>query len=197
MWGGGRGTPFIAGRNLLHSFCCFQLSLFTRCFLVQSLPQLVMPWLRLWSSSTKDEERDKFNSDYGHRKVKPESDDHNSRVTTHIAWTRSSASDSSRNVFTEPQTILAAVVLTTAVLGLRRVYKNYFKRVPEANKIKEAWLGKRSIFGRVTSVGDGDNFRLYHTPGGRLGGWGWLPGRRVPKDKSELRHNTVRQASML
>jgi hypothetical protein len=43
----------------------------------------------------------------------------------------------------------------------------------------------------VTSVGDGDNFRIYHTPGGRLAGWGWLPGRRIPMDKKELKDQTV------
>lgn len=37
------------------------------------------------------------------------------------------------------------------------------------------------MFGQATSVGDGDNFRLYHTPGGRLLGWGWMPGRKVPQ----------------
>jgi len=36
------------------------------------------------------------------------------------------------------------------------------------------------MFGTATSVGDGDNFRFYHTPGGRLLGWGWMPGRKVP-----------------
>lgn len=107
------------------------------------------------------------------------------------AWATSASESSSSNVFTEPQTIVAAVVLTAGTLVTLRIYKNYFKRVPEATKIKEAWLGKRSIFGRVTSVGDGDNFRLFHTPGGRLTGWGWL--RRVPVKKAALRSNTVRR----
>jgi len=43
----------------------------------------------------------------------------------------------------------------------------------------------------VTSVGDADNFRLFHTPGGRLTGWGWLPGRRVHDDKKWLKDKTV------
>jgi hypothetical protein len=46
----------------------------------------------------------------------------------------------------------------------------------------------------VTSVGDGDNFRIFHTPGGRLAGWGWLLWKRVPRGKKELRDNTVRNA---
>jgi hypothetical protein len=40
-------------------------------------------------------------------------------------------------------------------------------------------------------VGDGDNFRVFHTPGGRLAGWGWLPWRRVPKEKKDLKNKTV------
>lgn len=41
-------------------------------------------------------------------------------------------------------------------------------------------------------MGDGDNFRLYHTPGGKLTGWGWLPWKKVPTLKKELRDKTVR-----
>ncbi|RMZ78091.1 hypothetical protein DV737_g4024, partial [Chaetothyriales sp. CBS 132003] len=96
-----------------------------------------------------------------------------------------------RNVFAEPQTMLAAVALSAAFLGGRRVYINYFRRVAEAKDINGAWLQKRSLLGTVTSVGDGDNFRMYHTPGGRLAGWGWLPGRRVPKEKGQLKRKTI------
>ncbi|RMZ87621.1 hypothetical protein DV736_g5152, partial [Chaetothyriales sp. CBS 134916] len=89
------------------------------------------------------------------------------------------------------ETILAAVALSAAFLGARRVYVNYFRRVPEARDISRAWLQKRSLLGTVTSVGDGDNFRVYHTPGGRLVGWGWLPGRRVPTEKAQLKRKTI------
>lgn len=51
------------------------------------------------------------------------------------------------------------------------------------------------MFGTVTSVGDADNFRLFHTPGGRLTGWGWLPGRQVPTEKGQLVGKTVRLLS--
>ncbi len=34
------------------------------------------------------------------------------------------------------------------------------------------------------SVGDADNFRLFHTPGGRLLGWGWL--RQIPEARKDL-----------
>ena len=44
----------------------------------------------------------------------------------------------------------------------------------------------------VTAVGDGDNFRLYHTPGGRLVGWGWFPGRCVADyDRKRLKDQTI------
>lgn len=41
-------------------------------------------------------------------------------------------------------------------------------------------------------MGDGDNFRLFHTPGGRLTGWEWMPGRKVPTKREELKDRTVR-----
>ena len=37
---------------------------------------------------------------------------------------------------------------------------------------------RKYLYGKVTSVGDGDNFLFFHTPGGVLGGWHWL--RKVP-----------------
>jgi hypothetical protein len=70
-----------------------------------------------------------------------------------------------------------------------RVYKGYLRRIPNAERIPSTFLHKRSIFGRVTSVGDGDNFHVFHTPGGRLSGWGWA--RRVPAKKTDLRGQTV------
>lgn len=41
----------------------------------------------------------------------------------------------------------------------------------------------------MTRVGDADNFHLFHTPGGRLWGWGWF--RNVPEKKPELKNNTI------
>ena len=41
-------------------------------------------------------------------------------------------------------------------------------------------------------MGDGDGFRLFHMPGGRLGGWGRLPWRKVPERRAGLKDNTVR-----
>jgi hypothetical protein len=93
--------------------------------------------------------------------------------------------------FSQPQTVVATVVLTSVSLGFFTFYRKFLRRIPQAANINPDWLRKRSLVGKVTSVGDGDNFRIWHTPGGRLAGWGWLPGRRVPTDKKELKNQTV------
>lgn len=77
----------------------------------------------------------------------------------------------------EPYLIASAVfgVATTAVL----FYRKNLRRIPSAAYLTPNMLkGKRTLKGRVTSVGDSDNFRFYHTPGGIWAGWGWL--RHVP-----------------
>jgi endonuclease YncB( thermonuclease family) len=81
-------------------------------------------------------------------------------------------------------------VIVAAVLTGRKLYRTYLRRIPGAMKISEGFFRKRSLLGRVTSVGDGDGCRLFHTPGGRLAGWGWLPGRRIPTGKA-LKDQTV------
>jgi len=94
------------------------------------------------------------------------------------------------HAFLEPQTLIPTIVLTTACLGAYKFYSSYLRRLPAAGSIGPGYLRKRSVFGKVTSVGDGDNFRIYHTPGGWIAGWGWL--RSVPTDKKSLKSNTVR-----
>lgn len=124
-----------------------------------------MPW---WSWSTNDDKD----------KRKP------------VKWTDSlNATDWSH--YTDPRNVIPVVLLTATVLGSYTFYRSYLRRIPQANLIQPAFWRKRSLFGEVTSVGDGDNFRLFHTPGGRLGGWGWVPGRRVPEERKELKDKTV------
>lgn len=94
--------------------------------------------------------------------------------------------------FTEARTLVSTVLLTSGILFAVRFHRHYLRRVPDAPSISPSWLRRRSVFGRVTSVGDGDNFRIYHTPGGRLAGWGWLPWKKVPIAKKDLKDNTVR-----
>ncbi|RPB27164.1 SNase-domain-containing protein [Terfezia boudieri ATCC MYA-4762] len=93
--------------------------------------------------------------------------------------------------YLHPRVLVPASVLAACSLGLIYVYRAYVRRIPESSQIYPSFFRKRSLFGKVTSVGDGDNFRLYHTPGGRLLGWGWFPGRKVPTDPKELRQRTV------
>jgi len=85
----------------------------------------------------------------------------------------------------------AAVLLlgATGSLVSLRVYKTYLRRIPTAERIPSNFLRSRTIFGRVTSVGDGDNFHVFHTPGGRFSGWGWA--RKVPSTRQELSGKTI------
>lgn len=93
--------------------------------------------------------------------------------------------------YTQPQTIFATAVLTSSLIGFHRIYRTFLRRIPIASSIQQSYFRKRSILGKVTSIGDGDNFRIYHTPGGWLAGWGWLPWRRVPTEKKALKDQTI------
>lgn len=96
--------------------------------------------------------------------------------------------------FTEPRTLISSLVLTSGILVAIRFQRRFLRRFPDAPSISPSWLRRRTVFGKVTSVGDGDNFRIYHTPGGRLAGWGWLPWKKVPTNKKELKDQTVSHA---
>lgn len=94
--------------------------------------------------------------------------------------------------FTEYRTLVSTLLLTSGILLGVRFHRSYLRRIPDAPSISPSFLRRRTIFGKVTSVGDGDNFRIFHTPGGRLAGWGWLPWKKIPTTKKELKDNTVR-----
>lgn len=109
---------------------------------------------------------------------------------THVSWTDNlNATDWSH--YTDPRTVLPTLLLTTTILVSVRVYRSYLRRIPEAAYIKPGFFRKRSLFGKVTRVGDADNFHLFHTPGGRLTGWGWMRGRKIPEKKTDLKGKTV------
>ncbi|KAM0283644.1 hypothetical protein ACHAQH_002423 [Verticillium albo-atrum] len=84
-----------------------------------------------------------------------------------------------------------APVFLTAVgsLGAFMFYQTYLRRFAGAGSIQENFFRRRSLLGRVTSVGDGDGFHLYHTPGGKLAGWGWL--RKIPEGRTNLKGETI------
>ncbi|PKS06455.1 hypothetical protein jhhlp_007203 [Lomentospora prolificans] len=81
------------------------------------------------------------------------------------------------------------VLSTVGILSLVGIYTRYLRRIPGTAYLKPTAFRKRSLFGRVTSVGDGDGFHFYHTPGGRLAGWGWL--RQIPDSKAKLKGQTI------
>lgn len=85
--------------------------------------------------------------------------------------------------------IIPTIVTTSTALALFYIYRNYFKRIPTSAHLPHSFLKKRRLYGRVVSVGDADNFRFYHTPGGRWLGWGWL--RNVKEGRKELKGQTV------
>ncbi|KAF9128451.1 putative endonuclease lcl3 [Mortierella sp. 14UC] len=88
----------------------------------------------------------------------------------------------------EPYLIVSAVfgVSTAAVL----FYRKHLRRIPSAAYLTPNMLkGRRVLKGKVTSVGDSDNFRFYHTPGGIWAGWGWL--RHVPSGTKALKDKTL------
>jgi hypothetical protein len=107
-----------------------------------------------------------------------------------VSWTDTlNATDWSH--YTDPRTVVPTLLLTTTILFSVRLYRTYLRRIPEATHIGPGFFRKRSLFGMVTRVGDADNFHLFHMPGGRMAGWGWFPGRKIPEKKA-LKNNTVR-----
>ncbi|KAF9950939.1 putative endonuclease lcl3 [Modicella reniformis] len=77
-------------------------------------------------------------------------------------------------------------VSTAAVI----FYRTRLRRIPSVAYLTPNMLqGRRVLKGKVTSVGDSDNFRFYHTPGGIWTGWGWL--RHVPIGTKELKNQTL------
>lgn len=93
--------------------------------------------------------------------------------------------------YLSPQFLLPATLLTGTVLLGRGMYNAYLRRMPGASSVPATYFTKeKTLFGVVTSVGDGDGFRLFHTPGGRLAGWGWLPWRKIPTGRA-LKDQTV------
>ncbi|KAH7882694.1 SNase-domain-containing protein [Phlebopus sp. FC_14] len=75
-------------------------------------------------------------------------------------------------------------------VGGTMVWRRWVKRIRTAEWVTPDVLArKRWVRGVVTSVGDADNFRLYHTPG-----IGWrrpFKVRHVPKVKGELKDQTI------
>jgi len=98
----------------------------------------------------------------------------------------------SRSLFLEPRIITACVITAGTTFAALRFYRAYLRRVPNAGYVKPTDFHKRSLYGYVTSVGDGDGYHLFHTPGGIWAGWGWYKGRRPQDfDRKRLKDQTV------
>ncbi|KAF8927400.1 putative endonuclease lcl3 [Dissophora ornata] len=114
-----------------------------------------------------------------------------------MAATAASSAPSSSSTWAHLPVIPKSVepyVVTTAVFGTATavvfLYRTRLRRIPTSAHLTPNMLqGKRTMRGKVTSVGDSDNFRFYHTPGGIWAGWGWL--RRVPSNSKELKNQTL------
>ncbi|RYP56488.1 hypothetical protein DL771_011807 [Monosporascus sp. 5C6A] len=91
--------------------------------------------------------------------------------------------------YKDPRNWIPTLLVTTTVVVSLQIYRSYLRRIPGAIHVQPSFFRKRSLLGRVTSVGDGDNFHLFHTPGGRLAGWEWL--RKIPTKKADLKGRTI------
>ncbi|KAI0596981.1 hypothetical protein F4775DRAFT_270089 [Biscogniauxia sp. FL1348] len=106
----------------------------------------------------------------------------------HVSWT-DSLNGTDWEHYKDPRNWVPTLLVTTTVVASLQFYRSYLRRIPGVTHIQPNFFRKRSILGKVTSVGDGDNFHLFHTPGGRLAGWGWL--RQVPKTRADLKSKTI------
>ncbi|KAG6016955.1 putative endonuclease lcl3 [Claviceps lovelessii] len=120
--------------------------------------------------------------------TKDHDDEHTPPTTRAVSW-----SESLRRAEADPlgaaKEWAPVVLFSFAGFGALQIYANYLRRIPGAAFVRPSLFRSRSLFGRVTSVGDGDGFHLFHTPGGRAVGWGWL--RKVPETKKELKDRTI------
>ena len=119
-----------------------------------------------------------------------DNDEARGRKREKVSWIENlNATDWSH--YTDPRTVIPTILLTATCLFSVHIYRTFLRRIPQATDIKPSFWRRRSLFGKVTYVGDGDNFRIFHTPGGRLAGWGWLPWRSVPTTGKALKDKTV------
>lgn len=89
-----------------------------------------------------------------------------------------------------PKVLLMTAGATASILLSYKFYSRYIRRIRSYLDLSHDILdGQRNLYGKVTRVGDGDNFRFFHTPGGIIAGWGWL--RKIPTKPLELKDETL------
>lgn len=101
-----------------------------------------------------------------------------------ISW-----NDSFQNAYKKPSDLFLQFSVVFGTIIIFGFWKSHLRRIAKTGNIDESFYRRRKLLGQVTHVGDGDNFRMFHTPGGRLAGWGWA--RKVPTAKQELKGRTV------
>lgn len=158
-----------------------------------------MPWPSLWSSKPKQDDTSTASIEDHTQALKAQAQETAEAIHENVAHTADSfkqvSSNSFLNALGQPSTLLATAVLTTSILTLFAIQRRFLRRHPTATSLPESFLlpstrrFNKSLFGRVTSVGDADNFRLYHTPLGRLAFWGIF--RKIPDTTKELKNQTV------
>lgn len=101
--------------------------------------------------------------------------------------------------------LICSAILAATFLGLFSGFNRYLARYEQASDIPKVFFQDRHLasnignkngkwlYGKVLSVGDGDNFNFYHMPGGILGGWGTI--RSEPQLKLNKIKNTVKKTA--
>lgn len=97
--------------------------------------------------------------------------------------------------------LICSAILAATFLSLFSGFNRYLARYEQASDIPKAFFQDRHLasnignkngkwlYGKVLSVGDGDNFNFYHMPGGILGGWGTI------RSEPQLKLNKIRNPS--
>ncbi|KIO30478.1 hypothetical protein M407DRAFT_69214 [Tulasnella calospora MUT 4182] len=87
------------------------------------------------------------------------------------------------------QAVVFALLGSAGTFGLITVRRRFLKRIPNSDHVPPNAFEKRRWVKVDSSVGDGDNFRLYHTPGLF---WRWpIKLRRVPTETKALKDQTL------
>ncbi|KAL6930681.1 hypothetical protein ACO0R3_003801 [Hanseniaspora guilliermondii] len=101
--------------------------------------------------------------------------------------------------------LICSAILAATFLGLFSGFNRYLARYEQASDIPKVFFQDRNLasnmgnkngkwlYGKVLSVGDGDNFNFYHMPGGILGGWGLI--RSEPQLKLNMIKNQAKKTS--
>ncbi|GCE99780.1 putative endonuclease lcl3 [Zygosaccharomyces mellis] len=70
--------------------------------------------------------------------------------------------------------LILSLFFSGSFIGAWAFFNRFLKQYTKATDIPQNVFRKRWLFGKVTAVGDGDNFHFFHAPGGLMAGWGWL-----------------------